>query len=83
MTKREEIIAQAQFIVDTKSTIRSAAKRFGISRTNLHIHVTEKLEEINPMLYKEVRKVLDKNKAERHIRGGLATREKFRKLKGN
>lgn len=81
MTKREEIIAQAQFIVHTKSTVRDAAKVFGISKTNLHVHVTEELEKIDLVLYEDVRKVLDENKAQRHIRGGQATKERYRKLK--
>ncbi len=83
MANRKEIIEQAQFIVDTKSTIRSAAKVFGISRTNLHVHVTKELEKIDLMLYEDVRKVLDENKAQRHVRGGQATKEKYRKLKEN
>lgn len=83
MAEREEIIAQAQFVVDTKSTIRDAAKKFGIPKTTLHNHVTKELEKTNPELYKRVREVLDENKAERHIRGGMAIRLRYLMLKEN
>jgi len=66
-----------EYIVKNKSTVRTAAKAFGISKSTVHSDVTQKLIEINPSLFKEVRCVLDVNKAQRHIRGGLATREKY------
>lgn len=61
-----------------RSTVRAAAKVFGISKSTVHTDVTQKLEEIDPILSKEVREILDINKAQRHIRGGIATREKYK-----
>lgn len=66
-----------EYIVKNKATVRTAAKAFGISKSTVHSDVTQKLAEINPSLCKQVRFVLDVNKAQRHIRGGLATREKY------
>lgn len=68
-----------EYIVENRTTVRVAAKVFGISKSTVHMDVTEKLEKINPSLFRQVRSVLDENKAQRHIRGGLATREKYRK----
>ncbi len=67
------------FIVENKATVRSAAKKFGISKSTVHTDITVRLRRINPALFADVRKVLDVNKEERHIRGGIATREKYRK----
>lgn len=67
----------AQYIIETKATVRSAAKKFGVSKSTVHKDVTERLEKINHELFSEVRQVLDVNKKERHIRGGLATRAKY------
>ncbi len=67
----------AKFIIDNNATVRQTAKQFGISKSTVHKDVTERLMQINPSLAKEARKVLDVNKSERHIRGGLATREKY------
>ena len=66
-----------EYIVENKATVRSAAKDFGISKSTVHTDVTEKLEHLNPELSRQVRAVLDVNKAQRHIRGGLATKEKY------
>lgn len=68
-----------EYIVENKTTVRVAAGVFGISKSTVHMDVTQKLEKINPSLFRQVRSVLDENKAQRHIRGGLATREKYRK----
>ena len=68
----------AVFIIDNRATVRSAAKRFGISKSTVHKDLTERLPRVNPGLYKQVRLLLDINKAERHIRGGLATRRKYK-----
>ncbi len=68
-----------EYIVKNQTTVRVAAKAFGISKSTVHMDVTDKLEKIDPILYRQVRGVLDENKAQRHIRGGLATREKYRK----
>ncbi len=70
----------ASYIIETGATVRSAAKKFGVSKSTVHMDVTERLKKLNPSLYRDVRKVLDVNKSERHIRGGIATKEKFSKL---
>ena len=67
----------ARYIIDNNTTVRQAAKHFGISKSTVHKDVTERLLQINPSLAQEARKVLDMNKSERHIRGGMATREKY------
>ena len=67
----------ARYIIDNNTTVRQAAKHFGISKSTVHKDVTERLAQVNPSLAAEARKVLDVNKSERHIRGGLATREKY------
>lgn len=69
----------ATYIIETNATVRQAAKYFGVSKSTVHKDCTERLEEIRPSLAKEVRKVLDVNKSERHIRGGMATKEKYKK----
>ncbi len=71
------------YIVETKATVRQAATIFGISKSTVHNDVTKRLSTINPSLSNEVKKVLDENKAQRHIRGGLATKKKYIELKGN
>ena len=70
-----------KYIVKTGATVRAAAAAFGISKSTVHKDITEKLEKINPSLYRSVKEVLDKNKSERHIRGGEATKEKYKNLK--
>lgn len=72
-------IELAEYIVENNATVRSAAKKFGISKSTVHTDITKRLKQANPPLYLSVRKVLDINKAERHIRGGLATKEKYLK----
>ena len=69
----------AVYILETHATVRAAATRFGISKSTVHKDVSERLRSIDPSLYIEVRKVLEINKAERHLRGGIATREKYRR----
>jgi putative DeoR family transcriptional regulator (stage III sporulation protein D) len=73
----ERAVELAQYIVENRATVRSAAAKFGISKSTVHKDVAERLSQINPALANEVRKVLDVNKSERHIRGGLATKEKY------
>lgn len=68
----------AAYIIDNRATVRSAATEFGISKSTVHKDLTERLPKLNPGLYKQVRQLLDINKAERHIRGGLATRRKYK-----
>lgn len=66
-----------EYIVENEATVRAAAKVFGISKSTVHMDVAERLKKVDPALYGQVRKVLEVNKAERHIRGGLATKEKY------
>ena len=73
----ERAIEIGTYIMDSNATVRQTASKFGVSKSTVHKDVAERLIYINPALAKEVRKVLDINKAERHIRGGLATREKY------
>lgn len=73
----ERAISIANYIIDYNATVRQTAKTFGISKSTVHKDVTERLTQINPVLARQARKVLDVNKSERHIRGGLATREKY------
>lgn len=77
----ERAISLAQYIIDSKDTVRGTAKKFGISKSTVHKDVSERLIHINPALAADVREVLDENKAERHIRGGMATKLKYSKEK--
>lgn len=70
-----------EYIRDTGATVRQAASVFGISKSTVHIDVTKRLHDIDKILYDEVKAVLEENKAQRHIRGGIATREKYSKMK--
>ena len=67
----------AHYIIETKETVRSTAKTFGVSKSTVHKDVSERLLKINPGLAKQVREILDENKSERHIRGGMATKMKY------
>ena len=69
----------AVYMIETGATVRSAAKHFGISKSTVHKTLTEKLQQCNYTLYLQVRQILDKNKRERHIRGGMATKLKYQK----
>ena len=73
----ERAFAIANYIIDHNATVRQTAKRFGISKSTLHKDVAERLLHINPSLARQARVVLDINKSERHIRGGMASREQF------
>ena len=73
----ERAVEIANYIIDNNATVRQTAKQFGISKSTVHKDVTERLTQINPTLANNARKVLDLNKSERHIRGGLATKEKY------
>ena len=77
----ERAINLAHYIIDTGDTVRGAAKKFGISKSTVHKDVSERLTSINKSLAVQVRKILDENKAERHIRGGMATKLKYSKDK--
>ena len=70
----------AKYIIDNKATVRDAAKQFGISKSTVHKDVTEKLKKRNYSLFKEVEKILQINKSERHLRGGEATKKKYLKI---
>ena len=69
----------AVYMIETGGTVRSAAKQFGVSKSTVHKDLSEMLPAAAPLLYAQVRKLLDRNKSERHIRGGLATRAKYKK----
>ena len=68
----------ALYIIENKATVRAAASKFGISKSTVHKDLSERLPTFNRPLYLQVKDVLEENKAERHIRGGLATRKKYR-----
>ena len=71
----------AVYMIETGATVRAAAKHFGISKSTVHKDLSQRLSQYHPAIYAQVRQVLDINKAQRHIRGGIATREKYRKSK--
>ena len=73
----ERALAVAGYIIESNATVRQAARQFGISKSTVHKDVTDRLVQMNPALARQARSVLDVNKSERHIRGGLATREKY------
>ena len=79
----ERAIELAQYIIDSKDTVRGAAKKFGVSKSTVHKDLSERIVKINPALAAEVRVILDENKAERHIRGGMATKAKYSHMKEN
>lgn len=81
LTIEERAISLARYIIETKDTVRSTAKKFGVSKSTVHKDVSDRLLKINPILAKEVREILDENKAERHLRGGMATKLKYLKEK--
>jgi len=78
MDIEERTINIGHYIIDKKATVRAAAKHFGVSKSTVHKDVTERLGKINPRLASEVRCVLDENKSERHLRGGMATKMKYK-----
>lgn len=77
----ERALRIGEYIIESNATVREAAKHFGVSKSTVHKDVSERLNYINPVLAGEVRKILDVNKAERHIRGGMATKEKYLHMK--
>ena len=77
---RERVITLGEYIAEHGATVRDAAKQFGVSKSTVHKDVTCRLKEYHTGLYEQVRDVLDQNKSERHLRGGFATREKYRRL---
>ena len=77
------VLKTGEFLVEKGATVREAARQFGVSKSTVHKDVGERLADLDSALFREVRRVLDKNKAERHLRGGLATREKYKKCRNN
>lgn len=77
----ERCVILGQYIIDTNATVRETAKQYGVSKSTVHKDVTGRLEKVNPSLHKMVKTVLEKNKSERHIRGGQATKLKYEALK--
>lgn len=75
----ERVYEMAKYVLETSDTVRGTAKHFCVSKSTVHKDLTVKLRYMNPTLYKQVRAILDKNKAERHLRGGEATRKKYLK----
>ena len=73
----ERAVEIANFMIHSNATVKKKKKKFGISKSTVHKDITDRVEKINPDLAKDVRRVLEINKAERHIRGGLATKEKY------
>ncbi len=76
----ERVLSVAEYVINTKSTLRETAKFFKTSKSTIHKDIRERLYEVNPMLHKEAEKVLIFNKEQRHIRGGMATKQKFEKI---
>ena len=76
MEERAERLAL--YIIENRTTVRAAARKFGISKSTVHKDISERLPQFNRSLYLQVKQVLDVNKAQRHIRGGIATRKKYR-----
>ena len=78
---RKRVVDVSHYIVDTKATVRQAAEVFGVSKSTVHKDVTERLPRVSKELARKVRRVLAQNKAERHLRGGEATRLKYKEQK--
>ena len=81
VTIEERACELAVYIIETGATVRTAAKHFGISKSTVHKDLSQRLPQYNKRLYQQVRQVLDENKAQRHIRGGMATRRKYQNHK--
>ncbi len=68
----------AQYLIENRTTVRAAAKKFGVSKSTVHKDLSERLAQCDRVLYAQVKAILDENKSQRHIRGGLATRRKYK-----
>ena len=79
-SNKERCALMAIYLIENNSTVRNVAKQFGISKSTVHKDITQNLKNINPELYNQAKEILEKNKKERHLRGGEATRQKFLKL---
>ena len=73
----ERAVELGEYIIENKATVRSAAKKFGVSKSTVHKDVSERLKYVDPNLYRKVKNILEINKAQRHIRGGMATKRKY------
>jgi len=78
----ERVLEVAHYIIDSKATIRKTASVFGVSKSTIHKDMTERLPKINPQVAEEAKTILNLNKAERHIRGGKATKMKYKTIEG-
>ena len=83
MYGRERAELLAEYVIDTGATVRATAQHFGISKSTVHKDLSQKLKYLNPRLYTSVKEILDLNKAQRHLRGGEATRQKYLKKHNN
>ncbi len=79
----ERAVRLAQYIIENRTTVRAAAQKFGVSKSTVHKDISERLPQFNRPLYLQVKTILEVNKAQRHIRGGIATREKYLGLQGH
>lgn len=79
-TMKDRAQRLAVYMIETGSTVRTAAQQFGISKSTVHKDLSQRLPYYDPLLYRQVRQILDKNRQERHIRGGMATQKKYRQL---
>ena len=77
----ERVCCLAEWIIENKATVRAAAERFGVSKSTVHKDLTERLRQLDRLSYEKVRLILEQNKAERHIRGGNATKQKYSRQK--
>lgn len=75
----ERAVELGEYIIENRTTVRGAAKKFGVSKSTVHKDVAQRLKYIDPQLYRKVKVVLEFNKAQRHIRGGIATRLKYKR----
>lgn len=82
-SNKERCVIMATYLVENNSTVRKVANKFGISKSTVHKDITQNLKKINPELYIHAKEVLQKNKDERHLRGGEATKQKFLSQKAN
>ena len=79
----QRVIESAIYFINNEATVRETAKQFGVSKSTIHRDLTERLQRINPALYEQVNSILEKNRQERHMRGGIATKEKFKGMKSD
>lgn len=77
LSLNDRAVMLGRYIIESKATVRDTAKKFGVSKSTVHKDVTYRLKSVNPSIYRSVRRILDQNKNERHIRGGLATKHKY------